>query len=209
MNQPDEILDFFDDNFKKIGSCSSSKIHAEGLWHQVIHCWIIDTKSKAIIYQQRSKSKKLYPLKLDVSVAGHCLTDEKPIDSVLREAKEELGITLDRQNLSFLGIRTFSSAQDGSINREFQHVYFYPTVVNTEVIQIDKNEVDGFTLIEPQTVISLYKSDSRYGAKIHNNNTVKDVLITKDHLIPSVDQYNLKIPLLVQRFLQNDSNILL
>ena len=105
MHMSCEILSIYNDNFELIGKSDYRTVHKKGFWHQVIHCWIIDSNTKCILYQKRHKSKEFYPNKLDVSVAGHCKANENPIETISREAIEEIGISFDTTQLYKIGIR--------------------------------------------------------------------------------------------------------
>src|ERR1035437_5945562 len=156
MNFSMEILDYYNDNFMLLGKDNSDEIHKKGLWHQVIHCWIFDIKSNSILYQKRANNKKIYPNKLDVSVAGHCLSNEDPILTVVREAKEELNLDIKIENLNYIGVRRDASIlKPNLINREFQHIFIYPIHLDLVDIIIDTEEVDSYTLIPPDTIINI------------------------------------------------------
>ena len=69
--------------------------------HPVVHLHIVDRQGR-IYLQKRSMTKKLLPGKWDTAVGGHISYGESVIESLVREAGEELGffdfnpIELDR-----------------------------------------------------------------------------------------------------------------
>lgn len=198
-----EILKIFDDNYNFIGTKSSIEAHKYGLWHEVFHCWIVDIETGAILYQLRSKNKNIYPNKLDVSCAGHCKSRETITEAIMREAKEELGFTINLPDLVKIGIRKDSSENKNSINREFQHIYFIKLKLSEFKISLQKAEVANVFLINPHEVIKIFENTI-------NNLQVKSLIsnthysIHKDYFIESIDLYNYKIPHLILRFIENE-----
>jgi len=106
-----EILDIFDDEMHLIGTAPRDEVHTKGLLHQVVHCWILTytgekpTKENLRIWcQQRSFTKKDYAGLYDVlSMGGHIDAGEKPMPACRREIWEELGLTLEPEQLCELG----------------------------------------------------------------------------------------------------------
>ena len=134
MNR-DEILLIYDQNLNELGSELRSKIHREGLLHQVVHCWIISELEgeKWIYFQQRSYKKKDFPGLYDISAAGHLSIGEDPDAAVKRETHEEIGITMEKENLKFIGTIKETMHLDNFYNNEICEVYFYFTE-NTKFI---------------------------------------------------------------------------
>jgi isopentenyl-diphosphate delta-isomerase len=101
------------------------------------HCWVLSSDGKYVLLQHRSPTLFLYPDKYDISLAGHIEGDEQPLQSMIREAREEGMVNL-RERL----ISTDSPlylAEDGVYRTEkkFLHnqlVYLYFAI-------LDKNEV--------------------------------------------------------------------
>ncbi|MCI9246880.1 MAG: NUDIX domain-containing protein [Clostridia bacterium] len=75
------------------------KCHKEGLWHKAVVVFIINSKNQVLL-QKRSETKKLWPNMWDVTAGGHVLEGEMGFQALIREAKEELGIDLQKQNIS-------------------------------------------------------------------------------------------------------------
>lgn len=75
----DEWLDVFNEQMKKIGQASRKNVHAQGLWHQTFHCWIINKSTTgrwSLLFQLRRKDKDVFPNQHDISCAGHLLSGE-------------------------------------------------------------------------------------------------------------------------------------
>lgn len=104
-----------------------SRVHADGDWHAVTHVYLFDSRGR-ILLQERSLSKQISPGKLQVSAGGHVNASETRVEAIVRETREELGITLDAARLVLLTPengygREFR--QTGVINREYVTVYVY------------------------------------------------------------------------------------
>lgn len=121
-----ELLKIFNDNGDFIGTSTRDEVHAKGLWHETFHCWFISKGDDEyfIHFQLRSKNKKDYPNKLDISAAGHLLSNEAVEDGI-REVHEELGVNLSIENLIYIGKIPDVIIEDNIIDKEYGHVYFY------------------------------------------------------------------------------------
>jgi isopentenyl-diphosphate delta-isomerase len=99
-----ELLEIYTEDGKETGKSEDRDIvHKEGIWHKVIHIWIINSKGEVLI-QKRSNNKdtKYLFLKLkiiiliikspgcwDVSVGGHISFGETSKEAALKELSEE------------------------------------------------------------------------------------------------------------------------
>jgi isopentenyldiphosphate isomerase len=205
-----EELEIFDDNYKSIGKMASTEVHLTGQWHHVFHCWLLDSGTGAIIYQRRSRKKKLYPNMLDVSVAGHCRFEETIAEAIVRESAEELGIKIIVDELLFIGIRRDAYTRDNFVNREYQHVFIGWMRDSIDSLLLDCNEVEEVVSIEPGVVIDILTKDIKcYAFGKNSNGKCGPSLITKSDFIPSIDKYNLKIPKIFKLFLDGERELIL
>ena len=122
-----EMIETLDENYKVTGVMPRSEVHEKGLLHAVVQLYIYMKKGKKymLYLQQRSNKKYSYPLKYDMSCAGHMDPGETPVEAVIRETKEEIGLDLDESNLNYLG--TFDNKRDKGtyIDNEIAHVFLY------------------------------------------------------------------------------------
>lgn len=202
-----EVLEIFNDNFESIGQSTYKEVHSNGYWHQVIHCWIIDSLNHSILYQKRSPNKIIYPNMLDVSAAGHCRFNESPLETVTRETFEELGISIGEKKLIKIGIRRDSFTTGEKINREFQHIFFYQTNIMEEKINIQNEELQYVILIKPKNVIKSIQNEVTINALKFHEGCLYETKINPLEFIPSIDNYNLKIPITILNFLANKKPI--
>ena len=136
--------------------------HKRGIPHSTIHIWI--RTKEGIILQQRSKNKDTYPLFWDVSVAGHIDYNEAPKIAAQREAKEELGIDIQIDELIELG--TFYEAhyhpRSRIIDREFKTVFYYNYNGSIKDLNQQKEEVEEIQTVELNDLTKSIKSNVPY-----------------------------------------------
>ena len=71
------MLDFYDKEMQFIGTETRENVHARGLWHKTVHCWLYDDAGR-IYFQIRKDVNKLY-----TTASGHMQSGEA-IDDALR-----------------------------------------------------------------------------------------------------------------------------
>jgi 8-oxo-dGTP pyrophosphatase MutT (NUDIX family) len=74
----------------------------EGVWAVASHIWIFNAAGEFLL-QRRSLQKRTSPNCLDLAVAGYVLSGETPLHAAIREAREELGITVEESELKHVG----------------------------------------------------------------------------------------------------------
>ena len=105
-----ELFDVIDSKGNPAGQIvSREKAHAEGIPHRTAHIWIIRKKEgrAQILLQKRSQNKDSFPGKFDTSSAGHIQAGDEPLESALRELKEELGISATPEPSPYLSQKNF------------------------------------------------------------------------------------------------------
>lgn len=100
-----ELLDVVDENGNPTGETVDRKIaHRDGIRHRTSHVWLLRKAMNGdveVLLQQRSLTKDSNPGCFDVSSAGHIPAGCDYAESALRECSEELGITVDEQQLHY------------------------------------------------------------------------------------------------------------
>ncbi|OLP64769.1 hypothetical protein BACPU_23590 [Bacillus pumilus] len=140
----DEKINTLNKQQELIGVAARSDVHAQGLWHETFHFWLLKKEQDTVYlyFQLRSRSKKDFPSMFDITAAGHLLSNEKPSDGV-REIEEELGFSIPFQDLSFAGIIQDEIHTPQLIDREFCHVYLYVSQETHLNVHLQKEEVAG------------------------------------------------------------------
>ncbi|MGL4820559.1 MAG: NUDIX hydrolase [Bacilli bacterium] len=118
----EELLDFYDDNYEKIGTTTRREVHAKGLWHATFHCWVVDRNRQLIFLQQRSEQKADWPLYFDITCAGH-LGSGETVEDGIRELKEELGFDVEFASLEKVETIPETFVKEDWIDKEFSHVF--------------------------------------------------------------------------------------
>ena len=124
IHESTEMLTVYDQNLNPIGTRTREYVHNNGLLHQTVRLWYI--QDNQIWFQKRSESKKLFPGRLDLAATGHIDPRETPLQAVIRETKEEIGIDLDPSDLTSAGAMPFRFYRpDGKLDNEFANIYLY------------------------------------------------------------------------------------
>ena len=154
-----ELFDVIDSKGNPTGQIvSREKAHAEGIMHRTAHIWIIREMDGRvqILLQKRSQNKDSFPGKFDTSSAGHIQAGDEPLESALRELKEELGISAAPEQLHFAGTFSISFVKEfyGKVFRdeEVAFVYIYKEPVNTDELILQKEEVETVQWFDPEEV---------------------------------------------------------
>lgn len=103
MSHYTEILDLVSEQDEVIGTMPRHEVHAKKLHNfRGVNGFIINAKGQLWI-PRRQATKELFPLALDMSIGGHVSSGETYAESFIREAEEEVGITLKLEELVILG----------------------------------------------------------------------------------------------------------
>ena len=206
-----EYLDIYDANFNHIGTEDRNIVHERGLWHQTIHCWIIRPNGK-IVVQMRSTDILSHPNTLDISAAGHLCAGEK-LKDCMREVKEEIGLDIEFEALTYLGYfrRTSDSVRDGkpNHNREFTHVFFVKEDTPLSKYQLQAEEVDGVYEMDINKALSLFFGETDTieidGYKrTENGLTAQTITVGRKDFTPHPKWQWLKILIMADRYLKGE-----
>lgn len=143
------LIDVLDENGNPTGDAKiKHEIHEQGLWHNAAHVWIYNSKGE-IMLQLRAKNKDCFPGLWDISVAGHTDSGETPIESAVREMKEEIGLDTQPEEFEFVGTRKFSQPIDGTnwYENEIGYIYFYKFDNSIDNLSMPDGEVEKLEFI--------------------------------------------------------------
>lgn len=145
----EEQLRIFDQNKHPIGVASRRDVHHYGYWHEVFHCWMITLiEGEYYVYLQlRSPFKKDYPGLYDITAAGHLLADESVEDGI-REVEEELGISVQYEDLTSLDILSYQVENDTIIDKEFANVFLLNSRLQFDDFKLQVEEVTGMIRVK-------------------------------------------------------------
>lgn len=144
-----EYLDVCDEKGQPTGGIvSRDKAHRDGIRHRTAHVWVIREEKGQIqvLLQKRSANKESFPGMYDTSSAGHIPAGCEPLDSALRELREELGIEAVEGQLRYLGAicNRYEAQFRGKIFRdnEYCSVYLYREPLDAESLHLQAEEVE-------------------------------------------------------------------
>ena len=143
-----EYLDIVDESGQPTGQIiSRDAAHTDGILHRTAHVWVVRKTGRGydILLQKRSEEKDSFPGLYDTSSAGHIPAGDEPLESALRELKEELGIAGTSDQLHYAGsfrIR-YEKEFHGRMFRdnEVAWVYVYEKSVDIRALKLQESEV--------------------------------------------------------------------
>ena len=130
----EERFPIVDETGDVIGSATRGECHnGSKLLHPVVHLHVFNSKGEVYL-QKRPEWKDIQPGKWDTSVGGHLDYGETPEQALIREVREELGITDFQAERK--GMYVFES------RRERELVYVNSTIYDGP-IKPSAEELDG------------------------------------------------------------------
>ena len=154
-----ELVDVLDKEGMYTGKVETrEKCSKDGLWHKAVVVFIINSKGQVLL-QRRSPNKKTWPNMWDVTVGGNVLAGEFGFEAAIREAKEELGIELEKEDITFIGSVISSNKRGDIINNYFNEYYIANKEIDETKLQLQEEEVSEVKWINKEEIID----------KINNN----------------------------------------
>ena len=183
-------------------------VHQQALWHKVVSALVMNGTH---LFLQTIYPKESYgferPDYLDVSIGGHVEEQETEQEALLREAKEELGLS-DVGKIEFVRIRKIKCDPSPTYRiREFQ--YLYRIYVHNELKDFDLAETDpevkSIVAIDKKVFVQLLNKDIKslsaqealFNKKSRELIGIKNRIITSSDFIPDYLEQKLFESLLV------------
>jgi len=130
-----------------------------------VHIWCYSADGR-ILLQQRGVFKSTYPLKWDVSVAGHIGAGESPIEAALREIAEEIGIQVKARQLLKIGLfQGLHRHDNGIIDAEIHHIFLLKLDPDQVTLTPQPEEVEAlewWPLLDYQIELEKSVKDDRF-----------------------------------------------
>lgn len=155
----EEFIDVLDEKGNYTGKVATrEKCHKEGLWHKAVVVFIINSR-KQVLLQRRSANKKMWPNMWDVTAGGHVLSGEFGFQAIIRECKEELGIELNKNDLTYIGATTSTNIKGDIINNLFNEYYIANKEIDETKLQLQVEEVSEVKWIDKNEIIEKIKDN--------------------------------------------------
>lgn len=138
-----EFFDIINPDGTPTGKTKSNKdVHRDGDWHRTVHIWILNSQQQLLI-QKRAAGMENYANMWHISVAGHMSAGDDALTTVLKEASEELDITVDPKNLEYLfeAIHQDKLSNGTYIINHRTHVYLLPINLDIATVKLQPEEV--------------------------------------------------------------------
>lgn len=137
MEHPGEIWQELGYNGEQIGGIEPAKAekHDVKLFSaSIVMLYRYKNGEVEYLFQHRSKLLKANPDKWDASAGGHVNLDESKVDAMVREAREEIGVELERDKLELAA--TYLRW------KIMTNLYFYDWTGREDVFHFDDEEVE-------------------------------------------------------------------
>lgn len=165
-----EIIDLIDENGNLTGqTCDRKIVHKEGLLHMasgliIIKPNIVNGGGYSLLSQQRSYKKDKNAGLWDMTASGHIPSGQKPLESLIREAKEEINLEID-ESVKLLGKfwRQEIHNNGSFIENELDFIYILIKDIDISTLKIQEEEVENIKYIP----ISEFKN------KLHSHEAVQ------------------------------------
>ncbi len=96
----EEVWDILDEKGNKTGRIMNKGLVPKGFYHQGTDVWIVNSQNKILI-QKRSPQKRNSP-NVWAMTGGSVIKGETSLQTIERETKEELGISLNMKNIKLV-----------------------------------------------------------------------------------------------------------
>ncbi|MEZ4521881.1 MAG: NUDIX domain-containing protein [Thermomicrobiales bacterium] len=154
----DEQFDLYDASGNPLGrSKPRGEVHRDGDWHRSLHLWVWsgDRDRAEVIFQRRSMTKDTWAGSLDVSVGGHFRSGET-LDETLREAEEEIGLSVTAADVVRLGRRFNTWRAETFYDSEINEVYGLRSDQSLADFRQHPEEIDELVRINVNAALALF-----------------------------------------------------
>ena len=149
-----ELLDIYDTGHNRTGLTVERGLPIDAAAGQrllVCHIFIFNA-ARQLLVQKRAAIKARYPDCFDLSAGGFVIAGETSRQAILRETKEELGITLQDSELQFVKTEPFSFV--------FDDLYLAFRELDPAALTLQKEEVSDAAWMSEEEILSRIRDGS-------------------------------------------------
>jgi isopentenyldiphosphate isomerase len=210
---PNEAFDVVTSDGESTGIVKArAAVHRDGDWHRSIHVWVAGTDKHGpfLTFQRRAFAKDTWGGKLDATVGGHFRAGEA-LTETLREVDEEIGVTVNRDDLVPLGVRVSVNDVGSDIrDHELQSVFLW--LDNRSLLDFAPDPVELAALIRFPIDGLLAFFGSGFAAieghaRAPRANRVEPVVVSQGDFIPAIDRYFYRVAIAASRAIQGEPYI--
>ena len=144
-----ELLDVYNIGHNKTGRVINRGDNIlPGEYLLVVHLCVFNSEKKVLI-QRRAYTKDKYPGIWDLSAGGFAKSGESSLDAIMREAKEELGISCESEDFRFVLTEPF--------NFVFDDIYITQQELGADDISFQTEEICEVRFETQDAVIAMIK----------------------------------------------------
>ncbi|MFH5881513.1 NUDIX hydrolase [Liberiplasma polymorphum] len=150
-----EKFDIYDHYGRQTGKTSARGSNLKkGEYFPVVHIWIKDQDGSFLI-QQRAKKTDPVPYQWAIA-SGLVQSGESPIESAIRETREEIGLSFNEDDLKLLNKVVTSEGRYQTIT----YIYLIETTIDQSKIVLDKEEVLNIQKVSLQTIKKMIQENT-------------------------------------------------
>jgi isopentenyldiphosphate isomerase len=189
-----------------------AEVHRDGDWHRSVHVWVAGNSSDDpfLLVQRRSLKKDTWPGRLDATVGGHYRHGEG-LDDALREVEEEIGVSVDQNDLVWLGVRLCASeAEAGIKDREIQDLFLLHDDRPLTGYAPHPDELDSLISLPIDGILAFCSGEAdeiRATAIRPGEREPFPVAIRGEDFIPTIDRYYYRVAIAVKRAFAGEKHV--
>ena len=148
-----EYWDIYDKDRNKTGRLAERDVYKlkEGEYHIVTIALILNSKNEMLI-TRRAPTKKHEPLKWELT-GGSIVTGETSLNGMLREIREEIGVTFQPEDATFV-----TTTKRNEIARNFKDIWLFKKDLKKEDITFTDVEVIDSKWVSIEELLELQKN---------------------------------------------------